>query len=167
VNYLNENKKPSPKLGESIITAISIGFFLVLMGILFAITPNLFNEIIDLFKDFELVHIPNSDLILPGPGFPVAFSTVYVFAAQFSFALSIFQIFILVLRFFIHSPWQKRAETVGNLVFWLGAGFLIQSFLLVENVGIVQWFTFWSTIIMLIGVSLLARAGARAVARMT
>jgi hypothetical protein len=167
VNYLNEHKKPSPMLGESIITAISIGFFLVLVGILFAITPNLIGEIIDLFKNFELVHLPNSDLILPGPGFPAAFSVVYVAAAQFSFTLGVFQIVILALRFFIPSPWQKRAETVGNLVFWLGAGFLIQSFLLVENVGIVQWFTFWSTIIMLIGVSLLARAGTMAVTRMT
>jgi hypothetical protein len=138
------------------------------VGILFAITPNLLGEIIDLLSDFKLVTVvSNSDFVFPGPVNPSDFSVVYVAAAQFSFALGVFQIFILALRFFSASPSRKKAETVGNFVFWLGTGFLIQSFLLVENVGIDQWFMFWSTMIILIGVSLLARAGAMAVARVT
>lgn len=158
---MNGNKK-SPILGESVITAISIGFFLVLVGILFVITPNLFGEITDLLSDFKLVEVvPNSDVIFPGPESPSAFSVVYVSAAQFSFALGVFQIVILALRFFISSTWQKRAETVGNLVFWLGTGFLIQSFLIETT----QWFVYWSSVIMMIGVSLIARAGFMAVAR--
>lgn len=168
VNCLNENKKSAPIFGEGIITAISVGFFLVLVGIIFVITPNLFGNIIDLFKDFTLVKVaPNSDLTLPGPTFPGDFSVVYVAAAQFSFAVGLFQIVILALRFFASSPWGKKAENVGNLVFWLGTGFFIQSILLLENLDITQWFVFWSTIIMLIGVSLIARAGIMAVARLT
>jgi uncharacterized protein YjeT (DUF2065 family) len=163
VNYLNEGKKSSPVLGETIITAISIGFFLVLVGILFVITPNLFGKIIDLISDFRLVDVPNTNLIFPGPAAPSAFSVVYVAAAQFSFALGVFQVVVLALRFFYGSAWRKRAETVGNLVFWLGTGFLIQSFL----IGTTQWFVFWSTVIMMIGVSLIARAGVMAVSRMT
>jgi hypothetical protein len=167
-NCLNENKKSAPIFGESIITAISVGFFLVLVGIIFVITPNLFGNIIDLFKDFTLVKVaPNSDLTLPGPAFPGDFSVVYVAAAQFSFATGLFQIVILALRFFASSPWGKRAENVGNLVFWLGTGFFIQFILLVENLDITQWFVFWTTVIMLIGVSLIARAGIMAVARLT
>jgi hypothetical protein len=163
VNYLNDNKKSSPVLGETIITAISIGFFLVLVGILFVITPNLFGKIIDLLSDFKLVEVvSNSDLLVPGPAHPSAFSVVYIAAAQFSFAIGVFQVVILALRFFYGSPWKKRAETVGNLVFWLGTGFLIQSFL----IGLTQWFVFWSTVIMMIGVSLIARAGVMAVSRM-
>jgi len=158
---LNENKKSAPILGESVITAISIGFLFVLVGTIFVITPNLFGEILDLLRDFKLVDVPNSDLTLPGPASPGDYSIVYVAVAQFSFALGLFQIVILALRFFIPSPWEKRAETVGNLVFWSGTGFLIQSFLLETT----QWFVFWSTIIMLIGVSLLARAGAMAASR--
>ena len=166
---MNDNKKSAPVLGEGVITAISIGFFFVLVGILFVITPNLFGEIIDLLSDFKLVEVvPNSNVMFPGPETPGAFSVVYIAAAQLSFALGIFQIVILALRFFISSPWQKRAETVGNLVFWLGTGFLIQSFLL-EPVLLEanQWFMFWSTVIMMIGVSLIARAGVMAVARVT
>jgi hypothetical protein len=165
VNYLNENKKSTPIFGENVITAISVGFFLVLVGIIFVITPNLFGKIIDLFKDIALVKVAsNTDLMLPGPASPAAYSVVYVAAAQFSFAIGLFQIVVLALRFFASSPWGKRAETVGNLVFWLGTGFLIQTFLLIEDV---QWFVFWSTVIMMIGVSLIARAGAMAVARLT
>ncbi len=162
VNYLNENKKSAPIFGENVITAISIGFFLVLVGILFVITPNLFGKIIDLFRDFKLVDVPNSDLTLPGPVSPGDYTVVYAAVAQFSFAIGLFQIVVLALRFLISSPWGKRAETVGNLVFWLGAGFLIQSFLLETT----QWFVFWSTIIMMLGVSLIARAGVMAASRL-
>lgn len=165
MNYLNKNKTSASILGESIITAISIGFFLVIVGIIFVITPNLFGEIVDLAKNFELTKVvQNSDLMLPGPASPSGFSVVYVAAAQFSFAMGLFQIVVLALRFFASSPLGKRAETVGNLVFWLGTGFLIQAFLLETPA---RWFVFWSTIIMLVGVSLIARAGAMAVARLT
>ena len=158
---MNERNESARILGENIFTAISIGFFLVLVGTLFVITPNLFGEILDLLKDFELVNVPNSDLTLPGLASPGAYSVVYVAVTRFSFALGLFQIVILTLRFFTLSPWGKRAEALGNLVFWLGTGFLIQSFLLETT----QWFVFWSTIIMLIGVSLIARAGAMTAAR--
>lgn len=163
---MNKDKKSAPIFGERIITAISVGFFLVLVGIIFVITPNLLGKITDLIKDFTLVDVPNSDLTIPGPASPSDFAVVYGAAGQFSFAIGLFQIVILALRFFVSSPWGKRTETVGNLVFWLGTGFLIQSFLLVENIDITQWFVFWSTIIMMIGVSLIARAGVTAVVRL-
>ena len=131
------------------------------MGTLFIITPNLFGKILDFFKDFKLVDVKNSNWALPAPASPSNHSLVYQAVAQFSFALGLFQIVILALRFVIPSSWGKRAETVGNLVFWLGTGFLIQSFLLETT----QWFIFWSTIIMLLGVSLIARAGVMAASR--
>ena len=86
---------------------------------------------------------------------------VYQAAGQVSVALCVFQIVILALRFVIPSSWGKRAETVGNFVYWAGAAFLIQTFL-VENT---QWFVFWSTIIMLAGVSLIVRAVVMAISR--
>lgn len=151
---MNESMKARRPYGEGLITAISVGFFFLLVGILFVITPNLFDGILDFFNDFELVDVPNSNWRLPAPASPSAHSVVYQAVGQFSFAIGVFQIVILALRFFFPSVWGKRAETVGNLVFWLGAGFLIQTFLLETT----QWFVFWSTIIMLIGVSLIARA---------
>jgi hypothetical protein len=162
VYYLNESKKSAPIFGESIITAISVGFFFLLVGIIFVITPNLLDKILDFFTGFELVDIKNSNWALPAPANPSSHLLVYEAAAQFSFALGAFQIVILALRFFVTSSWGKRSETVGNLVFWLGAGFLIQTFLL-ETPS--YWFIFCSTIIMLLGVSLIARAIVMAAAR--
>lgn len=155
VNYLNESMKTRRPYGEGLITAISIGFVFLLAGTLFVITPNLFDGILDFFGDFELVDIPNSEWRIPAPESPSAHSLVYEAVWQFSLAIGVFQLVILALRFFASSPWGKRAETVGNLVFWLGAGFLIQTYLLDTTP---QWLVFCSTIIMLLGVSLIARA---------
>ncbi len=158
---MNESKKSTPIFGENIFTAISVGFSLLLVGIIFVITPNLFDKILDFFKDFTLVEIKNSNWVLPAPASASNHLLVYQAVAQFSFALAVFEVVILALRFVFPSSWEKRAETVGNLVFWLGTGFLIQAFLLETS----QWFVFCSTIIMLIGVSLIARACAMAASR--
>jgi hypothetical protein len=161
VDCLNANKESPRKYQEGLFTAISAGFFLLLVGAIFVITPNLFEVIIDFFKDFKLVDVPNTNIIFPGPEFPGSHLTVYQAAGQVSAALCVFQIVILALRFVIPSSWGKRAETVGNFVYWAGAAFLIQLFL----VDSTQWFVFWSTIIILAGVSLIVRAVVMAISR--
>ena len=158
---MNTNKETPRKSQEGLFTAISAGFFLLLMGILFVITPNLFESIIDFFEDFKLIDVPNTTIIFPGPEFPRSHLTVYQAAGQVSVALCVFQILMLALRFIIPSVWGKRAETVGNFVYWAGAAFLIQYFL----VDSTQWFIFWSTIVILAGVSLIARAAVMAISR--
>jgi hypothetical protein len=151
---------------EGIFTAISIGFFLLLVGTLFVINPNLFGNTIDLLKDFKLVDVPHTNIMFPAPESPQLYSTVYQAARQFSIALGIFQVVILALRFVIPSSWGKRSETVGSFVYWVGTSFLIQYFLIDTTlVDITQWFTFWSTIIILAGVSIIARAVVMAATR--
>jgi hypothetical protein len=161
VNYLNESKETPRQYREGLFTAISVGFFLLLVGTLFVINPNLFDKILDFFKDFGTVDVPNTDVTFIAPEFPRLHLTVYQAARQFSIALGVFQIVILALRFAIPSSWGKRSEIVGNLVFWGGASFLIQLFLIETT----QWFVFWSTIVIIVGVSLIARAAAMAVSR--
>jgi len=158
---LNANKETPRKHQDGLFTAISAGFFLLLIGTIFIITPNLFDAILDFFKDFKLVDVPNTNIVFPGPEFPGSHLTVYQAAGQASAALCVFQIVILALRFTIPSSWGKRAETVGNFVYWAGAAFLIQLFL-VEST---QWFVFWSTIIIIVGVSLIARTVVMAISR--
>ena len=159
---MNENKETPRKYQEGLFTAISAGFFILLVGTLLVINPDLFGKIVDFFKDFDTVNVPNTDVTFIAPEFPRLHLTVYQAAGQFSLALAAFQIVILALRFVIPSSWGKRSETVGTLVYWAGAAFLIQSFL-IENT---QWFVFWSTIIILVGVSLIARAAVMAVSRL-
>ncbi len=45
---------------------VSFGFFLILLGVLWSVTPNLTEEIVDFFKDFQLVHL-TEHVILPAP----------------------------------------------------------------------------------------------------
>jgi hypothetical protein len=161
VNYLNESKETPRQYQEGLFTAISVGFFTLLVGTLFVINPNLFDKILDFFKGFDTVNVPNTTITFFAPEFPRLHLTVYQAARQFSIALGVFQIVILALRFVIPSSWGKRSETVGNLVFWVGAGFLIQLFLIETT----QWFVFWSTIVILFGVSMIARAIVMAVSR--
>ncbi len=154
--------KQNPKYGESLFSAVSVGFFFVLVGVIFVSTPNLFDEILDFFSGFDLVRVPNQPgWLLPAPEFPGLHSVVYSALEQISFALVGFQIFVLVLRFVAGSTWGKKAETTSNLVFWLGTGFLTR-ILLIETI---RWFVFWAGIIMLIGLSLVTRAIILAAAR--
>jgi hypothetical protein len=162
VHILNENKKVMKWGGEGIFTAISVGFFFVLIGVLLATTPNLFGNFLDFVKSFDLVDVPNTDIILPGPVSPSSHIVLYQAVQLLSFALLAFQIVMLVLRFLAKSSWGKKAEVVGNLVFWLGAIFLIQNFLIETT----QWFVFWSLLIIIIGISMISRAMVVAASRL-
>lgn len=152
---------------EGLFSAISVGFCLLLIGILFAINPNLFDNILAFFKDFKLVDVPNTNIVLPAPEFPFLHVPVYQASEQFSIAVTVLQVIILALRFVIPSSLRKKAETVGGLVYWGGTSFLIQSFLIDKaSVSIMYWFEFWALIIVLAGISILARAAVMAVSRM-
>jgi len=171
---LNENfGEYSHKYREGLISAISAGFFFVLVGAIFMTTPNLFDSIVKFFSHFELVRVPNlGELRLPAPVPPLTNSVVYLVARkkvyvaveQFSYIWGLFQIVILALRIVARSPLNKDAETVGNIVFSLGTGFLTRTFL-IETIRfpyiidpLTRWFVFWSGIIVLLGVSLIIRA---------
>jgi len=154
----------SHRYRESLFSAISAGFFFVLVGAIFITTPNLFDRILDFFRDFDVVRVPNLGVWLPAPAHPFALthSVVYEAVERFSYIWGIFQVVILVLRFVARSPVNKDAETVSNIVFWLGTGFLIRTFLIETTrmpsfVGLTRWFVFWAGIIMLLGVSLIIR----------
>ena len=166
MDCLTENNGIPPKYQEGLFTAISVGFGLLLVGTLFIITPNLLSKIVDFFKDFKLVDVPNTNMIFPAPGDPSIHSVVYRAMVQFSISLTIFQVVILVLRFIIPSSLAKKSESLSSLVYWAGASLLIQSFLVdTTSVSFMDWFEFWSLIIVLAGVSILARAAFMAVSR--
>jgi len=154
----------SLKHREGLFSAISAGFFFVLVGAIFLTTPNLFNGIIDFFRDFDLVRVPNlGNVTFPAPAHPRAHSVVYLAVEQFSYTWGLFQLVILALRFLVRSPLNKDAETVSNIVFCVGTGFLTRT-LLIETIRlplldpVTRWFVFWAGIIMLLGVSLIIRA---------
>jgi hypothetical protein len=159
----------SPRRTEGLLSAISVGFFLLLVGAIFVINsppnqPNLWDRIIAFFRDFKITQVSNVGVYLPAPEHPLIHSNVYLATEQFSFVWGLFQIVILALRFAAGSLLTKKAEVVSNLVFWIGASFLISNFLLdtrwlaVWGSAMTVWFVFWSMIIMLLGFSLVIRA---------
>lgn len=130
----------------------SFGFFLFLIGVLWVVTPNLFQEVVDFFKDFKLEEeiFPNIFLPAPEDSHPV----VYTALARFCFVFGIFQIAILVLRFLFRDSVDRMAGTLSGMVFWLGVGFA-SNMLAAGDVG---WFVFLGWFIVVVGLSLVVRS---------
>ncbi len=149
---------------ESLIGAVSAGFFLILLGALFILTPGLFGRTIDFFEDFGSVVVPNTTISFFAPLNLRSHGGVYTAVEQFCFAYGVFQIVILALRFAAGSSTSKKADTVGNLIFWIGAGYLIRTLLLetmLLQTGarvLTTWFIFWAALIILAGVTFIVRA---------
>jgi hypothetical protein len=82
---------------------------------------------------------------------------LYGAAFQFCIGLGILQVILLALRLMMHSPIGKTAETVGHLVYWFGTSYLITTYLN-NTTTISKWFMFWAGILIILGLSLIARA---------
>ena len=153
------------------LSAISAGFFLILVGVLFITTPSLFDKIVTFVSHFQVTQVGNTNMYIPAPENVGAHLDLYLTARQFSLVWGVFLIAMLGARFILDSPLRRKAENVGGIVFWLGATYLIQTFLVQtaqatpQTINATKWFEFWAVIIMLIGVSLIARATLLAVAR--
>jgi hypothetical protein len=146
-------------MGENLISGISVGTIFILIGIVFVLAqPNsLWDSIVDFFSHFTLRSVPTLGFSLPAPANTAAHAVFYTAAFQFSIGLGILQIILLMLRLGMRSPIGKTAEVVGNLVFWFGAAYIITTYL-GDFPNITQWFMFWAGILIMIGLSLIARA---------
>ncbi len=149
------------KVKENIIAAVSVGTVLILLGVVYLLAQphNLWASIIEFFSSFTVRQFPGSGIQLPAPSVPNASANVVVYNAAFHFALgiTILQIVILALRLAWGSPTSKTTETVGNLVFWAGVSYLIPTFLN-SSTDISRWFMFWTSVLILIGISLIVRS---------
>jgi hypothetical protein len=154
--------------GEGIFVAVSAGFFFILIGTLFATRPSLYDSLRTFFSPNNWMNytFPNSNITLPIPQSlgDQAHVDVYDAALEFALALGIFQILIVALRFAFSSTVRRKARTVQSVVFWLGAAYLINTYLNATT-NPTTWFLFWAALIILIGLALIARAIALAVLR--
>lgn len=137
---------------RDILGLASFGFFLLLVGVIWLITPNLSQAVVDFFNSFTLEKEVFPNVFLPSPTgrHPV----VYTALARFCFVFGLFQIAILVLRLFFREPTDKVAGTFSGIVFWLGVGF-VSNLLAAEAL---EWFGFLGWFIVFIGVSLVVRS---------
>jgi hypothetical protein len=147
-------KSKPRKPGERLLSPISTGFFLVLVGMIFIFTPNLFESILTFLRNLTLRPVPHLGFSLPAPESAAAHLTVYLAAERFALVWGLFRALMLVLTFAVHSSTRRKAEAFSSIIFWLGSALLIQ-ILLIETT---KWFEYWAAIIMLLGMSLIARA---------
>lgn len=144
---------------ESIITAVAIGGFFILVGAVFVTNPDLWENVTAFFQDITTRTWPfggeGSTIALPAPANPAAHAVVYNALLQFDICMGVLQIVILALRVAWHSRTGKISETVGNMVFWIGAALLVNVFLLPGTLA--GWWQYWAALIVVVGVSVIAR----------
>jgi hypothetical protein len=159
-NELSENSREiarSRRRGDGLFSVVAVGAVFILVGIVFASTPNIFNDVGKFFSDFTTVQVPTTSIFLPAPTHPANHAELYGAAALFSLGVGVLQIVMLTLRLALGSPIRRTAETVGNLVFWFGASYLIMT-LLNSATTLETWFAFWAAILVVLGASMIARA---------
>jgi len=151
------NTRKTNLLNEGLITALAVGGFLIILGAVFGLTPGIPQKIWAFFGDLtgQVYPIINGNIVLPAPTNPAAH--IEFFGAIFNFMVGIvvLQIAILALRFWVNSPIRRIAETVGNIVFWLGGSFVVSVYLLSGTLS--GWFSFWASLIIIVGLSLIVR----------
>ena len=137
---------------ENWIGLLSFGFFIMLIALFFVIVPNYYTEVENFFKDFKLQEVA-SNVYLPAPvhHHPVVYET----AMRFCIFFGLFQCFVLALRFYFKSILSEVAETISNIVLWLGAAYM---FLLLSIKAPNFWFPFFGGIIAVIGFSIITRS---------
>lgn len=129
----------------------SLGFFLILLGAIWAGTPELADEALKFFQDFNLVNL-NGNIFLPAPLHVQNHTTVYMAAFHFCLAFGILQAVILAVRFILHEPPNKKADTLSGVGFWL----TISIFLRMLTDGAIGWFGFVGGLVISIGVAVSA-----------
>lgn len=147
----------SYKNAEGLFSAIYVGSILIILGLIFFFHGTILIGLTNFFGSLTLAQVPGTGIYLPAPLTPTAHIDLYTAAFQFCLSLGILEIIILVLRILFNSPLKRKAETIENIVFWFGASYLVITYLN-DTATINKWFVFWAGIIMIFGLSLIARA---------
>ncbi len=156
---MNRNREIHTR-NDGIITAVAFGGFLIIVGLVFAMNSGLWQGITNFFNNITTRSFPvgntTSNTMLPAPVNPAGHNALYNAVFQFDVAFGILQLLILGLRIWMRSRISRIAETLGNAVFWLGAAGLVNVFLLTGTLN--GWFEYWTALIVVVGVSFVARA---------
>jgi len=130
---------------------ISFGAFLIIIAVIYLRTPGLLSEAKAFVSDFRLVELfQNFWWFVPSSNHPV----LYIAAEQFCYTFGLVRILVLGLEFARGSSTHGKAETFSSIVFWLGAGYILS----LLSQGVLTWLSFIAGLIILAGVSIVARA---------
>lgn len=130
---------------------ISFGAFLIIIAVIYLKTPGLLSEAKAFVTDFRLVELfQNFWWFAPSSNHPVLYNA----AEQFCYAFGLVQILVLGFEFARRSSTHRKAETFSSIVFWLGAGYILSQL----SQGVLTWLSFIAGLVILVGISIVARA---------
>jgi hypothetical protein len=133
----------------------SFGFFLILIGALLVVIPNLPTHVETFVRSFNQTEPIYPNVYFPVPNPSVDNTEFYRALMYFCLTFGIFQIVLLILRFALKSSLHRKAETLGGVVFWFGVGIFAN--VLVTD-GSTFWFLFIGGLVVSIGLSIMVRA---------
>jgi hypothetical protein len=147
----------SEKKKENLLSGIYVGSILITLAVIFIVQSSLWNQLVDFFTSMTLAPVPGTSVALPAPSNPTAYFELYMAVFEFTITVGAIEVVVLILRVLLDSPVQRKAETIENIVFWLGTSFLIITYLV--NMTIAgEWFVFWAGVILITGLAFLARS---------
>lgn len=155
---MNRGAVSKRSLDEVLISALCVGGFFIILGLVIALTPDIIQKGNAFVKDLTNATYPfgTGTAILPAPANPAAQVGFFTSVMYFFLGVGVLQIVLLVLRLSIKSPIRRISSTVGSLIFWLGGAVVANVFLLAGT--LTGWFQFWIGLIFLIGFSLIVRS---------
>jgi hypothetical protein len=157
LTYYEPVKKPYFQR-EWLFSSVSVGAILILFGLIYLFYPgNLIEDIIKFTNNFTLTQFPSTNINLPVPISQASNLNLYNAVLYFSIGVGVIESIILAVRFMYNSPPRRIAETVSNIVLWFGLSYLVYTYL-VTAPSANKWFVFWAGIIIILGLSLVARA---------
>ena len=144
------------KRKESLVTYVYVGAIFIILALVFVLNTGISGRIVNFFSSLTLAQVPGTNIALPAPSIPSAHIQLYDIGFQFTISVGILEIVTLMVRILLHSQFARKAETIQNLVFWLGTSFLIMAYLVNTSLQ-TEWFVFWSGIILMAGLALVTR----------
>jgi len=145
------------KRNERIISYVFLGLLFILLATVYAVNTGIGVSIFNFFSNLTLAPIPGTGISLPAPLVPTADVSLYTPIFEACLGIGFVEIVILSIRIFLRSSIKRKAETIGNVVFWFGASYLVVTYLVSMTLQ-TEWFVFWSAIAVVIGLSLVVRA---------
>ena len=147
------------KKKESLVSAVYIGLIFILLALICVINfpHGVLKSFLNFINSFVLTQVPGTSFSLPAPVHPASYLVLYTSIFEFSIGLGILEIAILAIRIRLHSSLPRKAETIENIVFALGTGYLVITYL-VDMTIMSEWFVFWAGVVLIAGLALVARS---------
>lgn len=137
------------RFGPALIGLVSFGSFLILLGIIIAITPNIVTEVTNFLNDLRFRQFfPFVYFWVPSSAHPVLYNAVL----QFCVGWGIVQAIFLLARFAVGDWPERKARSISSVVFWFGLAYVV--YLLINVVTGPVAFSYF---VIIAGISILVR----------